>query len=427
MKTQWVFLAKDCAVGCACAVFLFGPHALANTTKVIVAEARYVMGDGDTLAEAEANVLLRAKRKAVEEAGVYLESAFLDMEKTAGGKTVRANALEVRTISAAITETEILDAHRTFEGDRPVFQIKIRAVVSLDKLEEAIKRLQSEQRLAANYRELQRENLQLRSQLKELRKESQQEVRTLLIEPAPKSQNRQRASELVRSAINAQHLSQKIDLATQAVLADDQFTDGYIVRGQTYLRIVALAFSRKPRPNDFAKYLEQARADFDRALALDPSNTWALLGRGDTLTWSSKAEEAAKDYERVLEIDPLFDLARQRLITLYTTLARKQAAAKQWRRALATLDRLLETQLGDSWLTYQKEAYLLRSEIYAKLKQPQRAIEDLSVVIRADPTDREAFLRRAKLYQALMLGRLAKDDFERACTLGSTAACERLP
>jgi tetratricopeptide (TPR) repeat protein len=307
-----------------------------------------------------------------------------------------------------------------------VFQIKIRAVVSLDKLEEAIKRLQSEQRLAANYRELQRENSQLRSQLKELRKESQG-VRMLLIEPAPKSQNRQRASELVQSAITAQNLSQKIDLATQAVIADDQFIDGYIVRGQTYLRIASLAFSRKPRPDELANYLERARADFDRALALDPSNTWALLGRGDTLTWYKKAEEAAKDYERILEIDPLFDLARQRLITLYTTLARKQAMAKHWRGALATLDRLLGTQLSDSWLAYQKEAYLLRSEIYAKLKQPQRAIEDLSVVVWADPTDKEAFLRRAKLYQELMLGRLAKDDFERACALGSTVACERLP
>lgn len=426
MKTRWVFFVKDCAVGCACAVFLFGPHALAGTTKVIVAEAKYVMGDGDTLAGAETNVLLRAKRRAVEEAGVYLESAFLDMEKTSGDKTFRANALEVRTISAAIIETEILESHRTFEGDRPVFQIKIRAVVSLDKLEEAIKRLQSEQRLAANYRELQRENSQLRSQLKELRKESQG-VRMLLIEPTSKSQNRQRASELVRSAIRAQNLSQKIDLATQAVIADDQFIDGYIVRGQTYLRIASLAFSRKPRPDELANYLERARVDFDHALALDPSNTWALLGHGDTLTWLKKVEEAAKDYERILEIDPLFDLARQRLITLYTTMARKQAAAKQWREALATLDRLLGTQPSDSWLAYQKEAYLLRSEVYARLKQPQRAIEDLSVVVRADPTDKEAFLRRAKLYQGLLLGRLAKDDFERACALGSTVACERLP
>ncbi len=422
----WTFFAKSWAVGCVYAALLFGSPVLAGTTKVVVAEASYVMGDGDTLAGAEANVLLRAKRKAVEEAGVYLESLFVDIERTSGDKTARMNALEVRTISAAITETEILESYRTFEGDRPVFRVKIRAAVSLDKLEEAVKRLHSERQLAANYRELQRENSQLRAQLNELRKETQG-VRTLLIEPAPKSQNRQRASELVQAAISAQNLSRKIDLATQAVSADDRFIDAYIVRGQIYLHIVSLAFSRKPKPDELSQYLERARADFDRALALDPNNTWALLGRGDTLTWYKNMEEAAKDYERVLEIDPLFDLARQRLITLYTTLARKQAAAKQWPQALATLDKLLGAAFGDSWLVYQKEAYLLRSEIYTKLKQPQRAIEDLSIVVRADPTDKDAFLRRAKLYQGLMLGRLAKDDFERACALGSTIACQQLP
>ena len=48
----------------------------------VVAEAQYLMADGDTLAQAEETVLQRSKRKAVEEAGMYLESTFLDVEKT---------------------------------------------------------------------------------------------------------------------------------------------------------------------------------------------------------------------------------------------------------------------------------------------------------------------------------------------------------
>jgi len=34
---------------------------------------------------------------------------------------------------------------------------------------------------------------------------------------------------------------------------------------------------------------------------------------------------------------------------------------------------------------------------------------------------------RANLYRHQLQGRLAKDDFERACVLGSIAACEQLP
>lgn len=48
--------------------------------NAVVAEAHYVMGDSDTLAAAEERVLQRAQRKAVEEAGLYIESTFLDRE-----------------------------------------------------------------------------------------------------------------------------------------------------------------------------------------------------------------------------------------------------------------------------------------------------------------------------------------------------------
>jgi len=91
------------------ATLLAGTAALAENLKVIVAEASYVMGDADTLAWAEENVLLRAKRKAIEEAGVYIEASSQDVETISGGKTSRTNSLGVRTIAAAVTTTEILE------------------------------------------------------------------------------------------------------------------------------------------------------------------------------------------------------------------------------------------------------------------------------------------------------------------------------
>ena len=93
----------------------------AAATKVVIAEAQYVMADGDTLATAEEKVLQRAQRRAVEEAGIYLESTFQDLEKESQGRTTRKTSWEIRTIAAAITETEILESHRSLENDRPVF------------------------------------------------------------------------------------------------------------------------------------------------------------------------------------------------------------------------------------------------------------------------------------------------------------------
>src|SRR6188508_223884 len=151
----------------AAAALLFScisvPAAFAMNTKTVIAEAQYVMADGDTLSGAEEKVLQRAQRKAIEEAGVYFESTFYDLEKEWQGRTTRSTSWEIRTLAAAITETEVLDSRRSFENNRPVFFIRIRANVDLQNLTDAIRRLHSEAHLARHFRELQQENQHLRA------------------------------------------------------------------------------------------------------------------------------------------------------------------------------------------------------------------------------------------------------------------------
>jgi tetratricopeptide (TPR) repeat protein len=408
------------------ALFLWGTPVFSASTKTVIADGQYVMADGDTLAGAEEKVLQRAQRKAVEEAGVYLETTFHDVEKESGGRSTQISSLEIRTIAAAVTETEILEFRRSFELDRPVFFVRIRATVNVSSLTEAIRRLQSDQQLAQNFRQLQQENHQLRSQLQELQQRPIG-VRMLAIDPNGKSASHQRARAILETALHTSNLRDKIQFSTDAATLDDRYVDPLIVRGQTYLRLVSLAFSQQAQALDYADYLDKARIDFDRAITLDAKNVWAWVGKGDVLTWLKQLDEAAAAYEQALELDPFADIARQPLIGVYTTQARRQADAKSWHLALATLKKLLNAETPESWIPYQKEAYALRSEIYLKLNQPEQAIEDLSTVIRVDPTNAAALVTRAKLYRERLQGRLAKDDLERACVLGSIPACEQLP
>jgi len=407
-------------------IFLWGTPVFGGSTKTVIVDSQYVMADGDTLAGAEEKVLQRAQRKAVEEAGVYLESTFHDVEKESGGRSMQTSSLEIRTITAAITETEILESRRFFELDRPIFFVRIRATVNISDLAEAIRRLQSDQQLAQHFRQLQEENHQLRSQLQELQQQPIG-VRMLAIEPDGKSASHQRARAMLETALHTSNLRDKIQFSTDAAGLDDRYVDPLIVRGQTYIQLVSLAFSQHAKTVDYTDYLDKARIDFDRAIMLDNKNVWAWVGKGDVLSWLKQLDEAAAAYEQVLELDPFADIARQRLIGVYTTQARRQADAKSWQRALATLKKLLNAQTPESWIPYQKEAYALRSEIYLKLNQPEQAIEDLSTVIRIDPINTAALVTRAKLYRERLQGRLAKDDLERACVLGSIPACEQLP
>ena len=335
--------------------------------------------------------------------------------------------MEIKTIAAAITKTEILESRRAFANDRPSFYVRIRAVVDLDNLRAAVQRWQSELRFADHFRRLQKENAALKSQLEALRA-TPLGARTLNIDPASHTnKTREQARVLVEKAISLQDLPLKLELTTQAAILDPQSVDPLILRGQTYLRLASAAYSNRAKPSEYSTYIDNARMDFNRALLIDPQNTWALLGQGDVHTWLRRPEEAIPPLERALEFDPFFDLARLRLINLYTAEARKLVASKQWSSALLVLQKCLSSHTHDSWIPYQKEAYLLRSTVYQKLKQPTKAIQDLSVILQADPTDRRALLARAKLYQNELQGDSAKIDFEHACMLGSTVACEQLP
>lgn len=396
----------------------------AETT--VVTEGRYAMGDGDTLAMAEERVLQRAQRRAVEEAGLYLESIFHDREAVVGTKSFQSSSLEIRTIAAAITKTEVLESRRFIDHERPTFYIRIRAVVDLDNLQAAVRRWHSEQQFAEHFRRLQKENMELKAQLKELRG-APTGVHILSIMPPGQNEAHKQAQTLVEKAIQTQNLRQKLDLTSQAAVLDPQSVNPLIVRGQTYLRLASATYAPAAKPSEYAEYIDNARMDFDRALLIDAKNTWALLGQGDVNTWRHRQDEAAYSYEQALTLDPFFDLARQRLINLYTTEARTLAAREQWASALTVLRKVLPSHTPDSWFPFQKEAYLLRSEIYTKLNQPIQAIEDLSLILRLEPTNTHALLARAKLYVDQLQGSSAKEDFEHACMVGSAEACEQLP
>jgi len=396
------------------------------TETTVVAEARYVMADGDTLAIAEERVLQRAQRKAIEEAGIYLESTFHDYEAVQNGKSTQISSLEIRTLAAAITKTDVLESRRTFENDRPVFTVRIRAVVNVNQLQEAIRRWRSEEQLAAHFKQLQRENTTLKAQLREMQTPPTG-VRSLAIETPGHTESQGHARHLVETAIHSHNLRQKIELTSHAATLAPQYADPLIVRGQTYLQLVSVAYSNNARPSEYSEYIDNARMDFDRALLLDGDNTWALLGQGDVCTWLNQPEAAETAYKHALEIDPFFDIARQRLIRVTTAQARSLMSGKQWTPALTVLNRLLNSATPDSWIPLQKEAYLLRAEIHHKQHQSARAIDDLTVVLGVDPSHVQALLLRGKLYQEHLQGRLAKEDFEQACILGSPAACEQLP
>lgn len=108
-------------------------HAQAET-KTILSEATYSMGDGEKPLIAEAMVLQKAKQRALEEAGTYVES-YTHV------RNLDLTVDEIKTIAGGVMKTEIIEQNRTLEGDGLRFYIKIRALVTTDKIEDLARRI----------------------------------------------------------------------------------------------------------------------------------------------------------------------------------------------------------------------------------------------------------------------------------------------
>jgi len=51
---------------------------------------------------------------------------------------------------------------------------------------------------------------------------------------------------------------------------------------------------------------DEALAEFNRAIELDPGNVWAIVRRGETHREMERYDEARADFDRATELDPSY-------------------------------------------------------------------------------------------------------------------------
>ncbi len=165
--------------------------------------------------------------------------------------------------------------------------------------------------------------------------------------------------------------------------------------------------------------VDEARADFDKAVALDPKNEWALSGRGMTYAWTRDFEHSQADldaaekldprnatvyrgrgviadgrnqpreavvaYSRALDFDPTSSFALQRRAVDYRMLGDEE-------HALADADALLKLQPD------MLAAHLLRVNALSALGRRDEAVRQAKLMTDTRPTDPYAYLAAARTY-----------------------------
>ncbi|MFC1962591.1 fused MFS/spermidine synthase [Chloroflexota bacterium] len=151
--------------------------------------------------------------------------------------------------------------------------------------------------------------------------------------------------------------------------------------------------------------VEEAIAEYDEAIRLDPYHVEAYNRRGIAYEKLGQLQRAIQDYDEAIHLSPQDSMVYYNRGTAYEKQGQLQQAIQDFDEAIH-----LNPQ-------YTK-AYFNRGIAYGKLEELQQAIQDFDETIRLNPQYTGAYVNRAIAYTILSRDAEAKQDVDKAVELG---------
>jgi len=134
--------------------------------------------------------------------------------------------------------------------------------------------------------------------------------------------------------------------------------------------------------------LEEAMADFNKAIEADPENHLSFSNRGTLFRKQNKFDLALADFNKALELKPTYHLAYTNRGNVYFSLNRDEEAIADYNQAL----KLKNTDFN---------AYSNRAAIYARTGRYDLAEQDFNMALKYAPRAPNVYLNRALMYDQM--------------------------
>ncbi|MBN2395126.1 MAG: tetratricopeptide repeat protein [Candidatus Atribacteria bacterium] len=407
------------------------------------------LGSGITEDDAKTLAIVDAKRKAIEQAGTYLESHTTVLNY----QLVKD---EIITFSAGLLKVQILNEARELINNMFAFKVYIEATIDIKLLDERIKEIRKDSGLRRQL-EIERERIkQLEAKIANLQASgntaSKQEVKKMI--------NELSASEWAEKARYENDWNTQIEYYSKALELDPQMTGAYYQRGllfsllrkyeaaiQDYSKVIELipnyAMAYLKRGNDYnclGNY-EAAINDFNKAIELNPEDADAYKFRGDSYKCNGKYEASIIDYTKAIELKPedkedafhglFYWITYSDRGTAYLCLKNYEAALKDYSKALEIIpddpdiygkrgyvyseQGNLQAALKDYTIAISLNSqfagdYVNRGNIYADLGNYEAALRDFTKAIWLDPQHAVAYVNRGNIYRLFLNNKKAAVD-----------------
>ncbi len=171
----------------------------------------------------------------------------------------------------------------------------------------------------------------------------------------------------------------------------------------------AIVFAYRGAAKRRLRQYESALVDLDRAIGLNPGDTWAISSRGETKRMLGRYEDALADLDLVLELGTSDIQAIINRSILYQEMGR-------YEEALADFSRAIELDEGNAW------AITNRGRLYQEMGRYEEALADFSRAIELDEGNAWAIAGRGVTYRLMERYAEALADLDRAIELNKDYA-----
>ncbi len=332
-------------------------------TRTFTETVRVVLGSRETQGEAREYALLEAKRRVLEQVGVFM-SGQIDLvqrveESVASLKDETELIKQIQAVTAGVTQTEVAGEEWKMEGGVFVLYLTCCVTVETDDVERRISEILKDRQKTEAYTSLQAEVERLRCELDTLRSK---------LEEAPPAQAPQlreerktldselTASDWLKKGLAATEPDEQIACYSIAISLNPNLSRVYVCRAfayglkEDYDRAIAdFNLALQIDPNDSLAYLyyfgrgyaygskrdiDRAIADYNRALQLDQSFAEAYTARGLAYALKGDLDRAIADYNQALHIDPRNSVAWYFFGIVYKAKGDKFRARRSFQKAL---------------------------------------------------------------------------------------------
>ncbi len=155
---------------------------------------------------------------------------------------------------------------------------------------------------------------------------------------------------------------------------------------------------------------EKAIGMYDRAIALNPRFALAYSNLGVAYARTGRAGMAIENFQKAVSLDPKDVVAYENMARTYGETGQLEKAAENYSRAIALKP-------------YDSAAYQGLGTAYVMMGRLDDALAAYTRFVILSPSDPEAYRSRGIVYAKKGDPRSAREDFEKACSLGSGESC----